>query len=98
MHAWFAIFDWDGVIVDSSQPHEQAWDRLAHEQRRPIPAGFFRRSFGMKNDKVIAELLGWTTDAQQIEQLSRRKEQIFRDIIASGKALTPLPGVVPFLE
>ena len=24
-----AIFDWDGVVVDSSDAHEQAWARLA---------------------------------------------------------------------
>ncbi len=52
----------------------------------------------MKNNKVIPDLLGWTTDHNEIEQLSRRKEQIFREIVAAGRLLTPLSGVVPFLK
>ena len=23
------LFDWDGVIIDSSRPHEESWERLA---------------------------------------------------------------------
>jgi len=98
MGNWFAIFDWDGVIVDSSRPHEEAWNRLAREEGRPVPAGFFPRSFGMKNDKVIVELLTWTTEPQEIERLSARKEQFFREIVTSGKKLAPLPGVTNFLD
>ena len=29
--AWSAIFDWDGVIIDSSKHHEESWERLARE-------------------------------------------------------------------
>ena len=86
MANWSAIFDWDGVIVDSSRAHEEAWHRIAHEVSRIVPPGFFRRSFGMKNDKVIRELLGWTSEPLEIDRLSRRKEQIFRDIVAANQA------------
>jgi beta-phosphoglucomutase family hydrolase len=98
MAIWSAIFDWDGVIVDSSRQHEEAWHRIAREEERPVPAGFFRRSFGMKNDKVLLELLAWSTDPKEIERLSSRKEEIFRGIVASEKKLTPLPGVLSFLK
>ncbi len=59
---WAAIFDWDGVIIDSSRAHAESWDRLAAEEQRVLPAGHFRRGFGMKNEKIIPELLGWTRD------------------------------------
>jgi len=36
--AWGAIFDWDGVIIDSSRHHEESWERLAREAARD-PAG-----------------------------------------------------------
>lgn len=97
MSFWFAIFDWDGVIVDSSRQHEAAWQRLAAEEQRALPDGFFRRSFGMKNDRVIPMLLGWTEQADEIQRLSRRKEEMFREII-QNQNLEPLPGVLPFLR
>ena len=26
--AWGALFDWDGVIIDSRAHHEESWERL----------------------------------------------------------------------
>jgi beta-phosphoglucomutase family hydrolase len=96
MANWYAIFDWDGVIVDSSHPHEAAWERLGKELDRPLPAGFFLRSFGMKNENVIPELLGWSTDSAEIHRLSLRKEEIFRQIVRNER-MESLPGVLSFL-
>lgn len=97
MLTWAAIFDWDGVIVDSSRQHERAWIRLAEEKEYPLPEGFFRKSFGMKNDRVIAELLGWTQDPALIARLSWQKEEYYRELLrAEGIAL--LPGVREWLE
>jgi len=97
MSEWFAIFYWDGVVVDSSKLHETAWHRLGEEEKRSMPPGFFLRSFGMRNQNVIPELLGWTHDPLEIDQLSLRKEEIFRELV-HGSHLVPLPGVVGCLE
>jgi beta-phosphoglucomutase-like phosphatase (HAD superfamily) len=43
-----AIFDWDGVIVDSSLHHEESWERLALETGFSLPEGHFKKGFGMK--------------------------------------------------
>jgi HAD superfamily hydrolase (TIGR01509 family) len=94
---WAAIFDWDGVIVDSSAPHERSWDLLAAEERRVLPGGHFHRGFGMKNEEIIPNLLGWTRDPAEVRRLSLRKEEIFRDLVrASG--IAPLPGVPEWLR
>lgn len=97
MPTWGAIFDWDGVIIDSSRHHEQAWERLAQEEGRTLPPGFFLRSFGMRNERVIRELLGWTDDPAVLQALSDRKEEHYRAIIRA-EGIRPLPGVCPFLE
>jgi beta-phosphoglucomutase family hydrolase len=96
-HDWAAIFDWDGVIVDSSRQHEAGWEVLAAEAGRGLPPGFFLKSFGMKNQTVIPELLGWTQDPAEIERLSRRKEALYREFISRDR-IAPLPGVIPFLD
>jgi beta-phosphoglucomutase family hydrolase len=97
MSAWGAIFDWDGVVVDSSAAHERAWERLAAEVGRSLPPGFFLRSFGMKNDRAIRELLGWTHDPAELKRLGERKEELFREEIRH-RPLQPLPGVRNWLE
>ena len=42
-----AIFDWDGVIIDSAALHEQSWHRLARELGTTIAPDSFIRGFGM---------------------------------------------------
>ncbi|MBU4461380.1 MAG: HAD family phosphatase [Verrucomicrobia bacterium] len=97
MKDWVAIFDWDGVIVDSSAHHERSWERLAAEEGLPLPADHFRRGFGMKNEEIIPDLLEWTRDPAEVRRLSLRKETIFRDLVrASG--IRPLPGVEAWLR
>ena len=94
---WAAIFDWDGVIIDSRRHHEESWERLAREVGRPLPEGHFLRGFGRKNEFIIPEILQWTRLPEEIDQLSLRKEALYREVVAE-RGLTPLPGVQPWLE
>jgi beta-phosphoglucomutase family hydrolase len=94
---WGAIFDWDGVIIDSSAHHEESWERLAAETGYHLPPGHFKRGFGMKNEKIIPDLLKWSSDPAEIHQLSLRKEELYREIVKEW-GITPLPGVVPWLD
>jgi beta-phosphoglucomutase family hydrolase len=97
VQTWAAIFDWDGVVLDSSRQHERGWELLAAEQRRVLPPGFFKQSFGMKNDRVIRDLLDWTRDPNRIQQLGLRKEALYRELILHDH-IQPLPGAVNWLE
>ena len=92
-----AIFDWDGVIIDSSRHHEESWNRLAREEGRALPAGHFLKGFGMKNEVIIPGILDWTRDPGEIRRLSLRKEVLYREIIGEW-GIEPLPGVREFLE
>lgn len=92
-----AIFDWDGVVIDSSRHHEESWNRLAAEERRVLPEGHFLKGFGMKNEVIIPGILHWTDDEGEIRRLSLRKEVLYREVIRE-RGLEPLPGVRPFLE
>jgi HAD superfamily hydrolase (TIGR01509 family) len=86
------LFDWDGVIIDSSAHHEESWERLARETGKPLPDGHFRQGFGMKNEFIIPHLLKWTDDATEIADLSLRKEALYRQVVRE-RGIRPLPGV-----
>jgi beta-phosphoglucomutase family hydrolase len=92
-----AIFDWDGVIINSAAQHEVSWDRLAKECGKTLPEDHFKRGFGMKNEVIIPELLGWATMPVEIRILSLRKEAIYREVVRE-QGMTALPGVEPWLR
>jgi len=93
------LFDWDGVIIDSSRPHEESWERLALEENKTLPSDHFTVGFGKKNEWIIPHLLYWTAadDVAQVKRLSLRKEALYREIIVE-RGLQALPGVHVFLE
>jgi beta-phosphoglucomutase family hydrolase len=93
---WAVIFDWDGVIINSEDAHAASWERLAAEEGRALPSGHFKRGFGMLNQLIIPELLGWTRDPAQIRRLSERKEALYREIVAQ-QGIVALPGVTELL-
>ena len=88
---WGAIFDWDGVVVDSSAAHERSWEILSEELGHRLPPDHFKRGFGMKNEAIILGKLNWTVDRGEADRLGRRKEEIFRDLVREN-GLDPLPG------
>ncbi len=93
-----AIFDWDGVIVDSHDQHQESWYILARELGKPITAELFKESFGKRNEQIIPELFHWAEpeDHAAIAGLADRKEALYRQLVrASG--IRPLPGVREFL-
>ena len=94
---WGAIFDWDGVILDSSRCHEEAWERLAREEKRTLAEGHFQAGFGRKNETIIPEILGWSQVAAEIDRLSLRKEELYRSVVRE-QGVEALPGVREWLE
>ncbi len=85
------IFDWDGVVVDSSAHHERSWEILAAQRGLPLPADHFKRGFGKKNNVIIPDL-GWATEASEVDALAHEKEEIYRSLIRQH-GIQPLPGV-----
>ena len=72
------IFDWDGVIVDSSFLHEKSWEALAQEIDRPLPQNHFKQGFGKRNEIIIPKILKWSKDGQQVKLWGKRKEELYR--------------------
>jgi HAD superfamily hydrolase (TIGR01509 family) len=92
-----AIFDWDGVIIDSSAAHEQSWDLLAAEEKLPLFPGHFKQGFGRKNQFIIPNILKWSQDPAEIARLGAKKETLYREILKTT-GIQALPGVRTLLE
>jgi len=85
------IFDWDGVVIDSSAQHERSWELLAAEINKPLPDGHFTAGFGKKNQEIIPNLLRWADDPVEIARLGDRKEELYRELVRD-QGVRVLPG------
>ncbi len=89
-HSFGVLFDWDGVVIDSSSQHERSWDLLAAERGLTLPEGHFKAGFGKKNE-VIIPALGWGSDPSIVKELADRKEELYRELVAA-EGVVVLPG------
>ncbi len=91
-----AVFDMDGVLVDSSEAHYLAWKRFGEELGVPFERDLFDRTFGMTNYQIIPMWLGDACDAAKLPEMSERKEALYRE--AAREALQELPGAKALVE
>ena len=78
--------------MDSSEAHYESWRRFGEELGRPFPRGLFASTFGMMNREIIPLWLGGEISRERIDELSDRKEEIYREVAAD--ILAPLEGVL----
>lgn len=90
------LWDMDGVLVDTGEFHYHAWVGVLSEYAIPFSRQFFRDTFGMNNAGVLSILLGDRLTPTLLDEISSRKEWLFREA-ARGHA-QPLPGVRAWLE
>ena len=95
--SWGALFDWDGVIIDSASAHEISWERLADELGKTLPENHFLRGFGKRNEVIFPEILQWSQDPAEIQIWSRRKEALYREVVAE-EGVRILPGARNYLS
>lgn len=91
------IFDWDGVVIDSSAQHERSWELIAAELGKPLPPGHFKAGFGKKNQVIIPDLLGWSQDPAEIARIGERKEELYRELVRDS-GVRILPGARKLLD
>jgi HAD superfamily hydrolase (TIGR01509 family) len=91
-----AIFDHDGVMVDSLAHHQEAWVELGERAGLPVTAAFIRETFGMANPSIFRRLVGEAITPAEIARYTELKETCYRDL-ARGK-IELIPGVRDLLD
>jgi HAD superfamily hydrolase (TIGR01509 family) len=91
-----AIFDHDGVLVDSLEFHQLAWLKLGQRTGLPITPEFIHETFGMTNPTILTRLLGDAAAAHDLGRYGDLKEECYRDA-ARGKIVL-MDGVRELLD
>jgi beta-phosphoglucomutase len=91
------IFDMDGTLVDNMKVHAEAWVKLFEEIGMEMNAEDFHvKTAGKTNPEIFRNVLGPEISNERIEELSDRKEEIYRNAFRSN--LQPLAGAIEFLD
>ncbi len=78
--ACLAVFDHDGVLVDSLEFHSQAWLELGHKTGLKFTPEFIHETFGMTNPSIFRRLLGDAITEDEMARYSDLKEVCYREV------------------
>jgi beta-phosphoglucomutase len=95
--AYAAIWDMDGVLVDTGRAHYQSWVETLAKRSVSLSYQQFSSTFGMNNTSILKLWLGAGTPQSVIDQVGDEKEAIFRRLVVA-EGIQPLPGVRALLE
>lgn len=92
------IWDMDGVLIDSADLHYRAWRQTAQSLlRMEISLDDFRRTFGLRNEEMLRDYLGYALPSDEVLQLADSKEALYRELIHT-QGISLLPGVCSWLS
>jgi len=89
------IWDLDGTLADTEQPHFRAWQALCAKYGRSVSWEQFKQTFGLGNPDVLRVLISADLSDEDMQRLSDEKEAMFREM--SGK-LEPMPGALDLVR
>lgn len=92
------VFDMDGVIVDSTAAHVEAWRRYLAGHGIGLD-GIEHRMLGKHNGEIVREFFaGAELTAGEIAGHGAEKEKLYRQLIGPELQARLVPGIVEFLR
>lgn len=89
------LWDMDGVLIDTTEAHFEAWRQIMAEQNMELDRQYFLGALGMNNVGAIEYLFRRPTNLHEVAAIGKRKEGLFRKILKGRINL--LPGVQDWL-
>jgi beta-phosphoglucomutase family hydrolase len=89
------LWDLDGVLADTAAFHFEAWRQIFESLGKGFSEDDFKRTFGLRNQAVLRDVLG-NIPREQLDDLGRRKDELYRALIQGN--LSPLAGVERLLR
>lgn len=96
-----AIFDLDGVIVDTAKYHYLAWKRLAKEYGFDFTETDNERLKGVsrvRSLEILLEIGGLSLDEAEKDKMAAQKNEWYIDFIRHMSASEILPGAAEYLQ
>ena len=91
------IFDVDGVLIDSYQPHFESWRQIARNHGVDYTETLFAQGFGRTSREIIAR--DWNMphlSPEEIAAIDDAKEAAYREIVATN--FPHMPGATELVK
>ncbi len=90
------IFDMDGVLIDSFDPHRRSWQEMARRHGVEMTDRQFAETFGRTSRDIIRHFWGDAVTDEQVRRMDECKEAIFRDMLR--ERLPVMPGAPRLID
>lgn len=91
------LFDMDGVLIDNTNFHINAWLQFSQHHDRPITKEQYLENInGRVSADAMAYMFGRTVSPDELVEFTEEKEGIYRELY--GPHLRPTTGLIPFLD
>jgi beta-phosphoglucomutase len=90
------IFDMDGVLVDTAEPHFESWRMAGRELGFEMTEDLFHETFGMTNQRIAPIVFGREVTPEEVTEMADLKEGYYREIVADRVRI--VPGVLELIE
>jgi len=93
-HCHTFLFDLDGTLVDTTNAYIDIWKKLLEPYNANVDYSFFKNYIDGNNDDLAVKMLIPTLSKEEIDILSRRKDELF---LGSIDKLQIVKGAVQFI-
>ena len=91
------LFDMDGVLVDNTNFHINAWLQFSQRHGRPITKEQYLENInGRVSADAMAYMFGRTVSTDELVEFTEEKEGIYRELYSQH--LRPTTGLISFLD
>jgi len=97
MQSLGVIFDIDGVVVASYQPHFDSWRTVTRELGAEMTEEQFVATFGWTSREIIVRYWPHLADSPaEVARIDQRKEALFRELLSAN--FPPMDGAVELID
>jgi HAD superfamily hydrolase (TIGR01509 family) len=90
------LFDLDGVVIDNTPTQHEVWAAFLRSHGANPTSADIRATDGRRGDDVIRQWLGQTLTTEQVAELLRERETMYRQRLLADE-VKPIAGVEAFL-
>ena len=96
-NSWAVLFDMDGVLVENTNFHINAWLHFSQRYGHPLTRDQYLENInGRVSADAMAYMFGHPVSADELVTFTEEKEGIYRELYAPH--LRPTAGLIPFLD
>ena len=91
------LWDLDGTLIDSRAYHWRSWAEVMRGEGVVLTEPEFEKSFGQRNDTILAAWLGADAAPERVRRIGDAKEARYRGLVET-EGIAALPGAADWVR